>query len=115
MISKTGAAALAALFLCGPAAAMSAADFIAKADALKAKGMMAMFSSDLSLLKADFTAGAKAWRRQAHEPTACPPKAIKLSSDEIYNLIAAVPAAHRTTTSSRDAIIAGLNRKYPCR
>ena len=115
MISRTGAAALAALFLCGPASAMSAADFLAKADALKAKGMMAMFSSDLGLLKADFTAGAKAWRQQAHKPNACPPEAIKLNPDEVYNLVATVPAAQRATTSSRDAIVAGLNRKYPCR
>jgi hypothetical protein len=115
MIRKTGAAALAALFLCGPACAMSAAEFLAKADALKAKGMMAMFSSDLRLLKSDFTAGAKAWRQQAHKPNACPPAAVKLNPDEIYGLLAAVPPAQRATTTSRDAIVTGLNRRYPCR
>ncbi|WP_116090640.1 hypothetical protein [Sphingomonas crusticola] len=115
MTVKIGAAASAALFLCGPALAMSAADFLAKADALKAKGMMAMFSSDLGLLKSEFTADAKAWRAQARKPTSCPPEAIRLGSDDILAMVAAVPPAHRATTSARDAIITGLNRKFPCR
>ena len=116
MSKRIRAAALAALFLCAPASAMSAAEFLAKADALKAKGMMAMFSSDLGLLKAEFVAAGKAWRAQAHRPNACPPPPpLRADSDMIYALVAAVPPPQRTTTSATDAIIAGLNRKYPCR
>ena len=44
---------------------MPVGSFLAKAEALKAKGMMAMFSSDMGLLKAEFMTGAKAWRAQA--------------------------------------------------
>ena len=32
----------------------------------------------------------------------------------IYGLVAAVLPAQRATTSATDAIVAGLNRKYPC-
>ena len=116
MNKGTRAAALAALFLCAPANAMSAADFLAKADALKAKGMMAIFSSDLGLLKAEFLNAGKAWHAQAHRPNACPPAGpLPADSDMIYALVAAVPPPQRATTSATDAIIAGLNRKYPCR
>lgn len=95
---------------------MSSADFLAKADALKAKGMMAMFSSDLSLLKSEFTGAARAWRAQAHKPNACPPAGPqKMDSDEIYGFVAAVPLLQRATTSAAAAIVTGLNRKFPCR
>jgi len=112
MTKGTRAAALAALFLCAPADAMRAADFLAKADALKAKGMMAIFSSDLGLLKTEFVEAGKAWRAQAHRPNACPPAGpLPADSDMIYTMVTAVSPPQRAT----DAIIAGLNRKYPCR
>lgn len=119
MSHKTRAAALAALFLCGPAYAMSAADFLAKADALKAQGMMAIFSSDVGLLKAEFTADAKAWRAQVAQPgrppNACPPASIHMDDQQIYALVAEVPSSQRATTSTQNAVIAGLNRRFPCR
>ena len=108
------AAALAALFLYEPAEAMTAADFLAKADALKAKGMMALFSSDLGLLKAEISADAQAWRAQARPPIACAPASVRLNDQQIYDLVAAVPPAERATTSVRVAMIAGMNRKFPC-
>jgi len=115
MIKGIRAAALAALFLSARAQAMSSADFLAKADALRAKGMLAVFSSDLGLLKTEFLNAGKAWRAQAHRPNACPPAGpLPADSDMIYGLVAAVPPPQRNTTSATDAIIAGLNRKYPC-
>ena len=116
MSKGIGAAALAALFLCAPAQAMSSAEFLAKADVLKAKGMLAIFSSDLGLLKTEFLNAGKVWRAQAHRPNACPPPGpLPANSDMIYGMAAAVPPAQRATTSATDAIVAGLNRKYPCR
>ena len=115
MSKGIGAAALAALFLCARAEAMSSAEFLAKADALKAKGMLAIFSSDLGLLKTEFLNAGKVWRAQAHRPNACPPSGpLPADSDMIYGLVAAVPPAQRATTSATGAIVAGLNRKYPC-
>lgn len=113
-MSRTGAAILAALFLCARAEAMTAAEFLAKADALKAKGMMALFSSDLGLLKAEITADAQAWRAQAKPSIACAPASVRLNDQQIYDLVAAVPPAERTTTSVRNAMIAGMHRKFHC-
>ena len=93
---------------------MTAADFLAKADALKAKGMMALFSSDLGLLKAEVGAASQAWRAQAKPPLACAPARVQLNDQQIYDLVAAVPVAERATTSVRTAMIAGMNRKFPC-
>ena len=116
MNNKTGAAALAALFLCARADAMSAAEFLAKADALKAKGVLAVFSSNLGLLKTEFLNAGKVWHAQAHRPNACPPPGpLAANSDMIYSFVAAVPPQQRATTSATDAIVAGLNRQYPCR
>lgn len=108
-------AGLAALALPAAARAITVTEFLGKADALKAKGMMALFSPDMGLLKAEFGAGAHAWRAQAHRPNACPPSGPrKTNSDEIVGYMQAVPPARRATTSASDAIVAGLNRRYPC-
>jgi hypothetical protein len=116
MTKRFGAAALAALLLCAPADAMSVAEFLAKANALQAKGMMAIFSSDMGLLKTEFGNGAKAWRAQAHRPNACPPPGPqKMSSDDIVAIMNQVPPPQRATTNATDAIVAGLNRRYPCK
>jgi hypothetical protein len=116
MIKRSGAAALAALLLSAPSQAMSTADFLAKAQALEAKGMLALFSPDMALLKAEFTSDAKAWRAQAHRPNACPPPGpLKTGSDDIVRMMTEVPPAQRATTSATDAIVAGLNRRYFCR
>lgn len=46
------AVACAAVTLSAPAAAMDVATFIAKGEALKARGVMAMFSKDLKMVQA---------------------------------------------------------------
>ena len=103
-----------------PASAMSVAEFLAKADALKAKGMMALFSSDITVLKNEVMVGSKAWRAQVappgRPPNACPPPGKQgMSSDDILAMMNAVPAPQRAATSASDAIVAGLNRRYPCK
>jgi hypothetical protein len=105
--------------LAAPASAMSVAQFLDKANALKAKGMMAMFSSDITLLKNEVMAGSKAWRAQiappGRAPNACPPPGPqKMSSDDILAMMNAVPPAQRATVSTSEAMTAGLNRRYPC-
>ena len=102
------------------ASAMPVADFLGKAQTLKAKGMMALFSSDLGLLKGETTAGFKAWRAQVappgRKPNACPPPGPqRTNSDEILAMLEAVPPADRTKTSVASALTAGLNRRFPCR
>lgn len=112
--------ASAILFGAAPVSAMSVADFLAKADALKAKGPMALFSSDLTLLKTEAADGFKAWHAQAappgRPPNACPPAEKRQSTaDEVLAMLREVPPEQRTTTSTADALIAGLNRRFPCR
>ena len=117
---------LAALLLAsvplGPAHAMDVATFLAKADALKKKGMMALMSSDYKLLKkeivthsqtlrAERLAAERAKRRAAY----CPPPKQNLNSDEILAAFRSIPAAQRPRTDVKDALRALLARKFPCR
>ncbi len=106
---------LAVMMVSTMAQAMTVTEFLAKTDAVEAKGMKALFSSDVTLLKTEFAAAAKAWRNQAHRPNACPPTGpLKTNSDDILALLRAVPSAQRAGTSVTAAIVAGLNRRYPC-
>jgi hypothetical protein len=80
-----------ALLLAGvPVAAhaqtMTVADFLAKAEALKKKGAMALFSSDIGKLKGEIQGSGKqlrdeqlAARKAGRQPTFCPPEAGKTS------------------------------------
>jgi hypothetical protein len=109
-----------ALLSAAPASAMSVADFLVKADAVKAKGMMALFSPDLSVLKAEVQAGVNAWRAQAmpagKPANACPPAdKLQMTPKDVLAMMNAVPPPQRAATETADALIAGLNRRYPCR
>ncbi len=116
--------AIAAGALASSASAMPVSTFLAKADALKSRGPLALFSSDLKLLtnqvKADF-AQLRAERlaaQAAHGPAAfCPPAngGIKLSDEDIMGAMQAVPSQRRTQTDTRDALRAYMARRFPCR
>lgn len=107
--------AILALGLAMPAEAMSVAEFLGKADALYAKGVMALFSPDIGVLKAEGVAATKAWRAQAHAPNACPPTTkVAITQDEFMAMIRTVPPERRAGTSVAQAVIPALNRRYPC-
>lgn len=118
-----GAAAL--LTMASPALAaggeMSVAAFLAKVDALKAKGMMAMFSSDIKLLQQEGQAAGKAYRvqldaeRKAGQPSSCPPKGVKVGSDEVLTHLRSYPVVARPKTTMRSAMADYFIRNYPCR
>ena len=102
--------------------AMNVAVFLQKAEALEKKGMTAMFSSDLRLLKGEIrTASAqlKAEReaaKRAGRPSAyCPPAKASLNSNELMAHFRAIPPAQRARTEVRDGLRSLLARKYPCR
>jgi hypothetical protein len=102
------------------ASAMSVADFLAKADALKAKGMAAMFSSDVGLLKAEIAGASAAYRADlaaGKPPRSCPPPkgSAKMSSDELIANFRTIPAPQRATTSVRTAFANYLTKRFPCR
>lgn len=113
---------LALVAMAAPASAMDVATFLARAEALQAKGPLALFSGDLKLVKAEAMAAgnslkserlARTAARQA--PEFCPPTPSSMSSDELLAAMRTIPAAQRAQTSVRAAMKAMLIRKYPCR
>ena len=100
---------------------MSVAVFLAKAEALKAKGPLALFSSDLALLKAEGKAGGEAYRarlkteRAAGKPSSCPPAGVKIDSDELVAFLRTYPAAARPRVTIRQGVADYFIKKYPCR
>jgi hypothetical protein len=100
--------------------AMTVADFIGKADALQAKGIAAMFSSDVGLLKAEIASASAAYRADivaGKPPRSCPPPqgTVKLGSDELLANFRAIPAAQRTTMTIRVAFANYMAKRFPCR
>ncbi len=113
-----GAAAL-ALFMPVAVNAMSVAEFLGKADALQAKGMMAMFSSDIGALKAEIMSAGNAYRADpaSKPPRSCPPPkgTVKTSSDELLASFRTVPVQLRTSTSVRVAFANYMVKRFPCK
>lgn len=122
-MKKPLAIAAACILSCGAATAqnMPVSTFLAKADALKAKGIMAMMSSDIGLLKSEVQSAGLAYRaeRKASEakgnpPEICKPENAKLDSDELMASFRTIPAAMRPKTTVKQGMIALLRKKFPC-
>ena len=100
---------------------MSVAVFLGKADALKAKGAMALFSGDVKVLKAEGKAAGEAYKarlnteRAAGRPSSCPPPGTKIDSNELLGFLRTYPAAARPQVSMKQAMAEFFIRKYPCR
>lgn len=118
-------AALLVLGLSMPAAAatgdMSVAAFLEKADALKAKGLLALGSPDIKLLQAEGQAAGMAYgarlqqERAAGRPSSCPPKGARPSSNQVLSHLRTYPAAKRGSTSMKVAMADYYIKTYPCR
>lgn len=116
--------ALLALLLATPAMAttgdMSVATFLSKADALKAKGLMALGSSDIKLLRAEGQAAGMAYgarlqqERAAGKPSSCPPKGARPSSNEVLAHLRTYPAAKRANMTMKAAMADYFIKTYPC-
>ena len=99
---------------------MPVSTFLAKANALKAKGAMALFSSDIGLLKKEIQNSAKALRAEqladqkaGRKSTLCLPAKAAVNSNELLAHFNSIPAAQRNM--SVKAGFAGLMRKkFPC-
>jgi hypothetical protein len=106
-----------------PAAAMPVSSFLAKAEALKKKGPLALFSGDIKLLMNQIKADSQAIRaeRLAAEKTGrrgafCPPSGgVKMTDKDVLQAMEAVPPPRRTQTSTTDAMRAYMMRRFPCR
>jgi hypothetical protein len=117
-----GAIGLAAVATMAPAAAqaMSVDQFLARAKALKAKGMMALLSPDIGVLKAEMADAVKALQAEkaarkaaGKPPRVCAPEAARLTQDEMLGGLAALPPAQRAG-SLKDGVSQVMMRRFPC-
>jgi hypothetical protein len=108
--------------LAAAAGDMSVATFLAKADRLKAKGILAMGSADIGLLKGEVQAAGKSYRDQIESdkaakrtPHSCPPQKASMNSNELLTHFRSYPAASRSKISVRTAFFDLMKKRYPCR
>jgi hypothetical protein len=101
---------------------MPVSQFLAKADALKKKGPLALFSGDIKVLKAQIQNSAKAYgadvgaARKAGKLThSCPPAGTSLSmnSDELLAYFNSIPPSQRSM-SVKAAFYGMMQKRYPC-
>jgi hypothetical protein len=104
--------------------AMTVAEFLAKANALKAKGMLAMMSSDLGVVKGEFKTATGNWRADVDAARAkgrtdlgCPPAKgqVKMDSDMVMADLAAVPPALQPRISVKTAFYDAMAKRFPCK
>jgi hypothetical protein len=122
----TGLALLLSIAAAGavPAREMMVSDFLVKVEALKTRGMMAMFSSDVKVLKGAIEESAKTYRADVDAARAkgrtdfgCPPPKgqMKLDSDMLIADFNKIPATQRNQTSVKSAFYAMMKRRFPCK
>ena len=100
---------------------MTAGEFLARAEALEKKGMMALLSSDIGRLKREIKdtgralrAHQEAERKAGRRPAHCIPEEASINSGELMRHLRAIPPAQRDM-SFRAAFAALMQKKYPCR
>lgn len=100
---------------------MTVAAFLDKAEKLEAKGAMALFSSDLKILKSEMASAGMSYRSRidgdkaaGRKPHSCPPEKIAMKSDDLMKDLKAIPPERRTTLPVRDAFVEMMKKKYPC-
>lgn len=105
------------------AQAMTVSEFLAKADALKAKGVLALASSDIGLLRQEIASASDAYRAglaaqvaAGKKPSSCPPPkgTAKITSDDIIANFKSLPTA-RQKANVKDAFAAFMTKRYPCK
>lgn len=118
--------ALPMIMIAPPVAAqsMNAETFFQRANKLKAKGAMAVFSGgEIKTLMREGQAAGKAATaahraaKAAGRPTRfCPPEGPqKMGSDEYMTKLAAIPAVERRRIDMTEATIRIMAMKFPCR
>lgn len=100
---------------------MNVATFLAKADALQAKGVGALLSSDFKLLQSEGKAAGAAYRArlktegaQGH-PSSCPPAEARVNSNQLLAHLRSYAPAVRAGTSLKTAMADYFIKTWPCR
>ncbi|WP_375427348.1 hypothetical protein [uncultured Sphingomonas sp.] len=100
---------------------MTVGEFIAKANGLRSKGPMSVFSGELGLLRREMTGVAQQLKAEGDQrraaglpPRACPPKGVKIGSTELMSAMNAIPPAERGI-SLKDGFVRAMAMRFPCR
>ncbi|MDE2435945.1 MAG: hypothetical protein KGM49_06775 [Sphingomonadales bacterium] len=119
------AACIAAGLVAMPASAapgdMSVGTFLDRVAALKARGAMALFSSDVGMLRREATAAGQAYtarlatERAQHRPSSCPPQGARPSQDQWLSHLGTYSSAARASTNLRVAMADYFIKTWPCR
>ncbi len=101
---------------------MTVATFLGKYEALKKRGLFALGSPDIAVLKAEGQAGGEAYmarlkadRAAGRPPHSCAPPGGRLSQNEFLKGIQQYPVASRGQTTVKMAVADLMRKKYPCR
>ncbi len=101
---------------------MKISTFLQKADALKAKGILALASSDIKILKAEGQAAGESYRARIKSdkmknlpPHSCPPVKGSLNSDELLAHFRIYTVAQRQQMSVRTGFAEMMKNRYPCK
>lgn len=122
---RSGLVTITALLICSPAISaagdMKVETFLAKADALKAKGVLALASSDIGVLKAEGKAAGEVYRARIKSdkakklpPHSCPPPKAALKSDDLLAHFRTYSATQRKQISVNTAFAEMMKKRYPC-
>lgn len=111
-----------AVVLASPASAeMTVAQFLPKANALQAKGAMAIFSSDLRPIMREMKSVSAQLKAEGEQRKAaglprrtCPPEGTKLTSAEVLAMLNTIPPAQRGI-SVKDGLVRVMMARFPCR
>ena len=102
------------------AQSMPVSQFLSKADALQKKGALALFSSDIGLLKREVQNSAKQLRAEqvaaqkaGRKPATCMPAKASMTSTELLGHFRSIPPAQRGM-NVKAAFASFVNKKYPC-
>lgn len=100
---------------------MTVANFLGKYEALKKKGLFALGSPDIAVLKAEgeaagiaYTTRLKADRAAGRPPHSCAPTGGRLSQNEFLRGIQQYPVASRGGITVKMAVADLMRKKYPC-
>lgn len=101
---------------------MSVATFLAKAEKLQAKGMMALMSSDIRVLKAEADAAGTKYRSMIKSdaankrlPHSCPPAKATFNSNDLMKHLKGYSVEERQKTSITTATADLMKKRYPCK
>ncbi|MBB3859819.1 hypothetical protein GGQ88_001080 [Novosphingobium hassiacum] len=100
---------------------VSVGAFLSRANALKEKGIGAIFSSEIKALRdlgtkagSDYRARLKR-ERASGRPSSCPPPNVKMDSNQFLAFLETYPVAARERVTLSTAVGDLFARNWPCR